>query len=168
MTNEADKNNCEIERLLKKARLVAPSAELKERVTRAAGRAWNEPPAESAWRVAVGRLAAAAVAAVLIVSFANYLSDRALAPWQRQGPVAASLPSSDMDEFLELSYGPLFGQIAAARGPAGHAAFTPLGYLEKVRETLAETEQNGASDTLIPAGGRSRLLPAQPDFYSYS
>ncbi len=168
MIDETGKNGYEIERLLRKARLAEPSAEFKERVIRAAGRAWNEAPARAPWRIGVGRLVGAAVAAVLIVSFANYLSERVLAPWQHRGPVAVSVSSSDLDEFFELSYGPLVGQIAAARAAVGDEAFAPFDYMEKVRETLAETEQGDASDTLTPAGGRSRLLPARPDFYRYS
>jgi hypothetical protein len=168
MIDETDKNGCEIERRLKKARLVEPSAELKERVIRAAGQAWNELPVKALWRIAVGRLAGAAVAAVLIVSFANYVSDRVLAPWQHQGPMVVRVPSSDTDDLFELSYGPLFGQIAAARGATGREPFAPLDYMERIRETLTEAEQGGASDTLTPAGGRSRLLPAPPDFYRYS
>jgi hypothetical protein len=108
------------------------------------------------------------VAAVLIVSFANYLSDRALAPWRSGGALAARVEDSPAEEFLEISYGPLVKRMVAARRSAGRDTFTLPGYMERIRETLTETERSGASDTLAPGEGRSRMVPTGSSCYSWS
>ncbi len=166
--NGMNEENDRIERLLEKARPAEPSAELRERVLCSAGNAWNESATLVPWWNGVRWLAASAAAAVLIVSFANYLSDRALAPWQSGGALAARVEDSPTEEFLEISYGPLLKCIVAARRSAGRDAFTLPGYVERMRETLAETERSGASDTLAPGEGRSRMVPAGSSCHSWS
>jgi hypothetical protein len=159
MTEEHGK----IERLLKSVRPVGPSAELKGRIVGAARDAWQEAQADTPWRIALGRLAAAAVAAAVIVSCANYLSNRAIAPWRPHGPTAAAVRDCGVEEFPEISFGPLLTHVAALRGGAGRDAAGAFAYRERLQEMLAETEHNGPADTSAPVKGRSRLLPGRPE-----
>lgn len=166
--NGMNEENDRIERLLEKARPAEPSAELRERVLCSARNAWNESATLVPWWNGVRWLAASAAAAVLIVSLANYLSDRALAPWQSGGALAARVEDSPPEEFLEISYGPLVKRMVAARRSAGRDVFTLLSYVERMQETLTETERNGTSGTLTPGQNRSRLVPTASSCYSWS
>jgi len=164
--NDRNAENDGIERLLAKAHPAEPSAELRERVTLLARKAWHESPAIIPWWNGVRWPAASAAAAVLIVSFANYLSDRTLAAWQSKRTVAISVQNRPVDEFLEVSYGPVLRHMIAARTSAGRNAFTLFAYMERIRDALAETEQSGDSGILLaPMEGRSRLVPARSGFY---
>ncbi len=162
MTDKADANHAEIEQLLRTVRTAAPSAPLQERVVGAAHRAWNEAATGTAWRVAIGRLAAAAAAAVLIVSGADYLSNRAVAPWRPQGPTTARAADCGVEEFPEVSFGPLLRHVAALHGGGGQDASGALAYRERLQKVLAETEYGVPADTPAPTEGRSRLLPLRP------
>jgi len=165
MTDEADTKRDEIEQLLKNVQPVEPSVQLQKRVVDAARAAWNEAATDVPWRTAIGRLAVAAAAAVFIVSCADYLSNRAIAPWRPQGPPTARAADCNVEEFPEISFGPLLRHVAALHGGAEHDASGALAYRERLQEMLAETEHDGPSDTPAPAEGRSRLLPARLGFY---
>jgi hypothetical protein len=164
MTDEADTNRVEIEQLLQNVRPAEPSALLKNRVVDAARDAWNEAETAVPWRIALGRLAAAAVAAVFIISCANYLSNRMIAPWQPREPTAVNIQNYGVDEFPEISFGPLLGRVAALHDRARRDTPGALAYRERMQKMLAETECGGPSDASAPAEGRSRLLPAPLEF----
>jgi hypothetical protein len=168
MTDKADKEHIEIERLLKTVRPVEASDQRKGRVLDAARRAWNETPADTPWRVALGRLAAAAVAAGFIVSGANYLSNRVIAPWRPQSFTAVDLQTDSVEEFPEISFGPLQGRVAALRSTTERDASAALAHRERLQEMLIETEPDGPADAPAPAKGRSRLPPDRPGFYHCS
>jgi hypothetical protein len=165
MTDETDTNPVEMEQLLKAVRPAGPSALLQEQVVGAARQAWNEAALGTPWRVAIGRLAVAAAAAVFIVSGADYLSNRAIAPWRPQGLTAANVADCSVEEFPEISFGPLLRHVAALHGTAGHDASGALAYRERLHEMLTETEHDSPADTPAPAEGRSRLLPARPELH---
>lgn len=162
MTNEINREYGEVERCLRRVRPVEPSRELKERVTGAAREVWDTAAADTPWRVVMERLVAAAVMAAIIVSCANYLSNRAIAPWRDGRPVATHVEDYSVDEFPEVSFGPLIRHLAAVYRPDAHKAGGMLAYREKIQETLTETELSGPADTIGPGKGRSRLLPARP------
>ena len=63
-----------IEHLLKQARPVAPTPQLKDRVTSAAGKRWSRSPSEIPWQVPLRRLAISAAAGVLVVLMADSFS----------------------------------------------------------------------------------------------
>jgi hypothetical protein len=168
MTDKANSNRVETERLLKNVRPVEPSAPLKERVVGAAHQAWHENATDTPWRIALGRLAAAAVAAIFIVSCANYLSNRAIAPWRSQSPTAVNTQRGSVEEFPEISFGPLLGRVAALQSTTGREVSAALAHREELQEMLIETEPDGPADTPAPTEGRSRMLPARPGFYHYS
>ncbi len=165
MTDEADTKRDELEQLLKSVRPVGPSAPLQERIVGGARAAWNEAATDVPWRVAIGRLAVAAAAAVFIVSCADYLSNRAIAPWRPQGPPTARAADCNVEEFPEISFGPLLRHVAALHGGAEHDASGALAYRERLQEMLAETERSIPADPPAPAKGRSRLLPVRPGLY---
>jgi hypothetical protein len=161
MTNETDRDHSEIKRRLKAVRPAGPSRQLRERVVGATREAWRVMPPETPWRLALGRLAAAAVAAVVIVSCADYLSNRVIAPWQSGEVIAVDVQDDGVEEFPEVSFGPLVKRIAATRTPTGLEASGPLGYVERIQETLAEVEHHDGADAFAPGPGSSYLFPGR-------
>jgi hypothetical protein len=163
--NETDRENNEIECLLRRAKLPEPSAELKERVTSAARHAWDQAAPDVPWQVPVRRLLVSAAAAVLMISLANYCGDHVSAGRQsRESPAVAEVPS-DLGNWPEMPYSTLVRHLAMTNKPVHNpAAF--LEYMEKLREILDESEPTEAPAPRAPVEHRSRLLPTQLNFYS--
>jgi len=158
-----DRDNFEIEQLLRRVRPTEPSPEVRARITGAARAAWNGPATGSAWRIAFRRLAVSTAAAVVMVSAADYASRRAVAPWQSTGPAVARLDPAEIEDWLEMPYSPLVRQLVATRRPAGPDAVTLLDYMERMRETISETEQGHGPEVSPPSEGRSGLLMDRGD-----
>lgn len=167
--NEKDTQNEQIERFMRKAHLHKPSPELKERITAEAAKAWNQTSPELSWQIPLRRLLVSAAAAVFVIWLANCSSDYALAQWRSGGLSIASQQPSNLDELTEMPYSPLARRLVSAdRKPSMADASALRSYTEAVRRILDETQQNGVSKPPAPAEGRSRLLPTQSGFNSYS
>jgi hypothetical protein len=163
--SETGRNNNEIERLLRRAKLPEPSAELKERVTSAARKAWNEASPDIPWQVPVRQLAISAAAAMLMVSLANYYGDHMLTGWQPNGSASAVEEPSDSGDWPQTPYSSLVRHLAMMNKPVRNPSAL-LEYMEKLREILGEREPPEVPDPGAPAGHRSRLLPTRLNFYS--
>jgi hypothetical protein len=157
--NKADKENNDIECLLKKARPAEPSAQLKARITGAAREAWNEPPAEIPWRIGLRRLAISAAAAVLMISCSNYYSVWSVARWQAGPPVAAKMMPTDFEDMPEVPYGPFVQHLIAVRRSSGRDAAVLLQYMERLQDSVDGAELNDGTDELDTVERRSRLAP---------
>jgi hypothetical protein len=164
--SEIDRENNEIERLLRRAKLPEPSAELKERVTSAARKAWDQATPDIPWQVPIRRLAISAAAAVLMISLANYFGDRVLAGGQPPGLAAATAETSDLDDWLEVPCNSFVRHLTNKPSTCSPAAL--LEHLEKVRQILDESEPTEAPDIGDPVEHRSRLLPTRSNFYTWS
>jgi hypothetical protein len=161
--NETSKENDDVERLLRRARLPEPSAELKERVTSAARRAWDQAAPDIPWQVPVRRLGVAAAAAMLMVTLANYCGDSVPADRQSHGFTTTTEEPPDLGDWLQ-PYSPIARHLAmTSKSPRNPAAL--LEYMAKVREFLGEDEHGEAPDAATPVERRSRL-PARLNFYS--
>jgi len=141
---EENREDGEIERLLAKARPAEPSGELKAQVIGAARDVWKETPAEDAWRIGLRRLAVSAAAALLIVSSANYFSNRAVSRWHPGRPVATRMSSADFEDMLETPYGPFMRHLVAMRKSSTPNPSALRDYVDGLRETLGGTEENPA------------------------
>lgn len=157
----------EVERLLKKVRLVEPSEELRAQVVGAARETWEKAPADIPWRVPLRHLGLSAAAAMLIVSCANYYSVRTVAPWQAGRPVAARLASASWEDTPEMPYSPLVRHLIATCGAPASDASALLDYIQSVRKTLEGAEEDDAADGSGPSEHESRLLPAGSKIDSY-
>jgi len=158
--NEMDRENNEIECFLRQAKLPEPSAELKERVTHAARRAWSGGAPDVLWQVPVRRLAISAAAAMLMVSLANYCAGRVPVGRQSREFATSIVEASEPDDWLQMP----------VRHPVNKpSTFTPATlrkHIEKVRQILDESEVTGPSDAGAPVEYKSHLLPARLSFYS--
>jgi len=162
--SEIDRENNEIERLLRRAKLPEPSAELKERVTHAARKAWNEAAPDVPWQIPIRRLAISAAAAVLMISLANYYADRVPAGRPTHEFVASMVETPELDDWLQMPRSRLvrhLGNKASAYSPA-----TLREHMEKARQLLDESESTEPLDAGAPVKYKSRLLPARSNFYS--
>jgi len=167
--NDKDTQNDQLERFMRKTHLHKPSPELKERITAEATKAWNQTPPELSWQTPVRRLIASAAAAVLIIWLANYSSDYTLSRWQSGGLSVASHQPSDFDAPPEIPYSPIARRlVSTGRKPSITDASALRNYAETVLRVLDETQQNGVPKSPAPVEGRSRLLPTQSGFNSYS
>ena len=167
--NEKDLENDKIEHLLRRAHIPEPSPLLKERITNEARKEWNQTSVELPWQIPLRRLVASAAAAVLVISLANYFSDLTLAHWWSGSVPITRLQPSDLDVLPEMPYRPFVRHLVSVnRRPSVTDASALRNYVERVRQILKETQQNGASNEQVPDGGRGRLLPAKPhsDYYS--
>ena len=167
--NDKDTQNEQLESIMRKTHLHKPSPELKERITAEAAKAWNQTSLELSWQIPVRRLIVSAAAAVFVIWLANCSSDYALARWQSGGlPVAHQKPS-DLDALPEIHYSPLARHlVSTGRKPSITNTSALRNYTETVLRILDEAQQNGVSKPPAPTEGRSRLLPTQPGFNSYS
>ncbi len=167
--NDKDTQNEKLERFMRRAHVPEPSPELKERITTEATKAWNQTSPELSWQIPVRRLIVSAAAAVFVIWLANCSSDYALARWQSGDlPVAHQKPSN-LDELLEIHYGPLARHlVSTGRKPSITNASALRNYAETMLLILDEAQQNGVSKPPAPTEGRSRLLQTQPGFNSYS
>ncbi|NQT00625.1 MAG: hypothetical protein HQ580_01235 [Planctomycetes bacterium] len=166
---EKDMENDKIEHLLRRAHPYEPSPLLKERITTEAKKVWEQSSLETPWQIPIRRLIASAVAAVLIISIANFSSDHALERW-RPGDVRATKEQPpDLEILPDMPYRPFVRRMASAnRRPSMTDASALRNYTERVRQVLNEMQQNGVSNQPVPDGGRSRLFPVQPNSDSYS
>ena len=167
--NEKDIENRKIEHLLRKAHIPEPSSLLKEQITTEAKKAWKQSPLETPWQIPVRRLAASAAAAVLIISIANLSSDHALEQWGTGNVRVTKQQSLDLEILPDMPYRPFVRHtVSVNRRPSITNASALRDYTQRLRQVLNEMQQNGVSNQPVPDGGRSRLLPAQPDSDSYS
>lgn len=167
--NNKNTQNEQLERFMRKANLHKPSPELKERITTEATKAWNQTSPELPWQIPVRRLLVSAAAAVFVIWLANCSSDYAMARWQSGGLKIAHQKPSDLDALPEIHYGPLARHlVSTVRKPSITNASALRNHAETVLRILNEARQNGVSKPPAPVEGRSRLLPTQPGFNSYS
>ncbi len=156
----------EIEQRLKQARLVEPSAELKQRTIGAAKEAWKKAPADIPWQVPLRHLAVSAAAAVLIVSCANYFSSAAVAPWQAGRPGTVRMQTARFENMPGMPYSPFVRHLIATSGAPAHDAAVLLNYFQNVRKTLNGAESDDTTDGSGP-GERESRLPAGSKIDSY-
>jgi len=156
------REDSEIERLLRRAKLPEPSAEFKERVTRAARQAWDQVAPDVPWQVPFRRLAVSAAAAVLMVSFANYCGNHVRAGQESRGSVAVE-ETPDLGDGSQVPYSTLVKHLTMTNRSVRNPT-TLVDYMEKLREMLGENEPPEAPDSGAPVDYRSRLLPAQSRF----
>jgi len=169
MTNEKDRQNEQIESLLRKARLSEPSSELKGQITTETRRVWSQTSQEGPWRIPIKRLVASVAAAVSVVWIANISSDNSVARWQTSAPLATRQQPSELEVLPEMPYGPFVKHLTSIR--RGLPATNGSGlrrYVETVRKLLDEVQQNDASKPTAPIGGRSRVYPDRSRSISYS
>ncbi len=162
--NEMSRENNEIERLLRLARLPEPPAELKERVTGAAKKAWNEAAPDVPWQIPIRRLAMSAAAAVLMISLANYYGDCVLAGRQSFGFAATIEQAPELDDWLQVPRSLLVRHLT--NKPSACSPATLREYMEKVRQILDESEPTEPPDAGAPVEYKSRLLPIRSSLYS--
>jgi len=162
--NEISRENHEIERLLRRAKLPEPSAEIKERVTSAARKAWDGAAPDVPWQVPIRRLAVSAAAAVFIVSLANYCGDHAIARRQSRGFAAAMEEPPDPGDWPQMPYSPLVRHLMMTSKSSALNPATLLEYMERVRQILDESDPREAPDAVAPVEHRGRLLPARLNF----
>jgi len=141
-----------IERLLKRVRPQEPSAELEERVQRAAQQAWRYDAAGIPWRIPILRLAVSTAAAAVIVTLANLYGDRASYPRRAPVPAAACVEPCDLDITGGI-------HVSFARYAATTDASALFDHLRAVRETLRETEENRLPQGPGLSNPRSHLPP---------
>jgi len=162
--NEMDRENNEIERLLRQAKLPKPSAELEERVTSAARQAWDQAASDVPWQIPVRRVAISAAAAVLMISFANYWADRVPAGRPTHEFVASTVETPELDDWLQMPCDRLVRHLT--NRPPAFTSATLRKHMEKVRRVLDESESTEPPDAATPVEYKSRLLPARLNFYS--
>ena len=136
-----------IERLLKRVRPQEPSAELEERVQRAAQQAWCKDAADVPWRLAFSTAAAA-----VLVTLANLYGDRASYSPRAPVPAATCVEPCDLDIMGEIP-------VSFARYAATTDTSALFNHLRAVRETLRETEENGLPQGPGLRDPRSHLPP---------
>jgi hypothetical protein len=167
--NAKDAQNKRLEELLRKAHLSEPSPQLQERVAAAAKSAWNQAPLELPWLIPIRRLAASAVAAVVIIGLANFVSDCALARWRAGGALAVNQQASSTEALPEMFYGPLARRLVCLNRQSSEIDASALNsHVEMLRHVLDESQQSEFASPPVPAGGRSRLTPNPSSDNSYS
>jgi len=149
----------EIARVLAEARLPEPSVDLRNRVTKAARAAWNEGPANVPWQIPLRRLALSATAAVVVVALANHLGDVPGPRARPNDPVAASVPSPEVEKLAEMVYGPARSRLTTdGRRSSTVDGATLRERIENIRAVLDDLKNDGTQAQPAPGGGRSRLL----------
>jgi len=154
--SKTDNKHRKTEEVLRRVRPQELSAELKAKVVGTARDAWHKEPANIPWQIPLRRLAASAAAAVLIVSLANLYGDCASVRHPTRTPMAGCAEPCDLDALMNV-YTPLVRYMAAAGRPAQPCASALLDHLERVRETLRETERSESSEEPAPVERKSRL-----------
>jgi hypothetical protein len=167
--NDKDKQNKQLESILKKAHIPGPSPELKKRITAEAAKIWNQTLPEISWRIPVRRLLVSAAAAVFVIWLANSSSDYALLRWQPRRIQVEYRQTPNLDTLTEIPYSPIARKlVTTGRSSPMTDASALRNYTETMLNILDEAQQNGVSKPPAPAEGRSRLLPKQPGLNSYS
>jgi len=158
-------DNERIENLLRRVQLPEPSPQLRERITAEAKKVWTQAPSELPWLIPLRRLVLSAAAAVVIVWLANCFSDYASERWRAVKIVAAAEESGDIDALPELPRGAFIGRLVSVGRQSLQIDASSLNrYMERVRQMLDESRQNGASSPI----GRSRLIPDKAGANLYS
>ena len=165
---ETDEPLDEIEQRLQKARLVEPTDELKARILGAARETWKNEPAEVPWRIPLQRLGLSAVAALLIVSCADYVSNVMVAPWQAGRPAPTRMVAVEWEDETEIPSNPFVRHLIATCGTSACNASALLEYLQSIRETANGTEPDDGADGSGPAVPESQLFPAGSKTRLYS
>lgn len=167
--NEKDAQNEHIESILRKAYVPRLSPELKERITAAAKKAWNQAPEELPWLIPFRRLVASAAAAIIIIWLANYSSERALAQWQSEKVPSTSEQFPGLESLPEIPYGPFVRQLATVnRQPSMIDASALNDHIEVLRHILDEAQQSNITKPSELPGSRSHLISNPPSAISYS
>ncbi len=163
--SEINEEHRETEESLRRVRPQGPSAELKGRVLLAARRAWRQESAHVPWQIPLRRLAASAIAAVLIMSLANLYGNRASGYRPAGAPTAGFAEPCDLDAIMDV-HAPVMRYMAIAGRSAWGGAPALLEHLEMVRDALREAEQTEAAEEPAPVERRSRLLPSPSSLHS--
>lgn len=165
-----DKQYDKAERLLRRARPLEPSDELRERVMHAARKAWKETPAEVPWQIPLRRLALSAAAAIVIVSSSNYFSSWSVVRWRAdraavaRAPLAKA-PPTDSSETWEEPYGPFMQHLVAVRRSSARDPLAVIDSLDKLRRVFEDTQQgtDEVDESDLP-GFKSGRIPAGPNY----
>ena len=153
---ETDKQFDEVERQLQKARPAEPTDELKTRILGAARQTWKNEPAEVPWRIPLRHLGLSAVAALLIVSCANYFSEQAVAPWQAGRPAPTRMVAAAGEDEAEGLSSPFVRHVLATCGTSARSTSALLDYLQSVPETMHGAEPDEAAEGSGPGEPESR------------
>jgi hypothetical protein len=145
--SQADKQNSDIEHLLKQAHPAGPCDRLKERVLQAAREAWHEHPGPTLRRIALRRLAVSAAAAVFLVVVTDAWSDFVVTRSRSASPIARVTDDSQQwaDIEPEIPYGSLLGRMVLASRPAAADPGAMRDYIQRLRDALDQTDDNGAA-----------------------
>ncbi|UCD52223.1 MAG: hypothetical protein JSW27_06200 [Phycisphaerales bacterium] len=157
--NASNPEHERIERLLRRAHLPEPSAQLKDRVTQATRQAWDQASKDVPWRIPLRRLALSAAATVAVVALANHLGKVPGPRAHPHDPVARSVPNAEVEELAETVYSPARRRLTTN----GHRSSTVDGAtlrerIENIRAVLDDLNNDGTQAQPAPGGGRSRLL----------
>ena len=167
--NDKDMQNERIEELLRRAHVVQPSTHLKERITAAAKKVWNQESLELPWLIHFRFLAASAAAAIVIIWLANYTSNCSLGQWS-SGPVrTVNQQPAEIEALPEIPYGPFVRRLVSDNRRSSMIDVSALNdHVESLRHILDETLQSEFAKPPAPIGGRSLLIPNPSSDNSYS
>jgi hypothetical protein len=167
--NEKDAENKQLEDILRKAHVRGPSTELKERITAAAKRAWNQAPTELPWLIPFRRLVASAAAAIVIIWLANYSSDCALAQWESVKFPATIKQPPGLEALPEIPYDPFVRRLVSVNRRSSMIDASALNnHTETLLQILDEAQQSRITKSSEPTSGRSHLISSPPSACSYS
>jgi len=167
--NAPNQEHEKIERLLKHAKLSEPSPQLKGRVIETARAAWRDLAPDVPWQVPLCRLALSAAAAVVLISAANYFSDRVIAQALPDRPAVVDEETPDLTTSLGLPEDSLSRHWVRAGSPASSLDIHSVkAYIDTVRRMLDEAQQQEPSAPLPSTNGRSQESLSRFRFGSWS
>lgn len=167
--NDKDMQNERIEELLKRAHMPEPSTHLKEQITAAAKKVWNQESLELPWLIPFRFLTASAAAAIVIIWLANYTSDCSLGQWSSVLVRTVNQQPAEIEALPEIPYGPFVRRLVSDNRRSSMIDASALNnHVESLRHILDETLQSGFAKPPAPAGGRSLLVPNPSSDNSYS
>jgi len=167
--NDKNKQNERLEELLRRAHMPEPSMHLKERITAAAKKVWNQESLELPWLIPFRFLAASAAAAIVIIWLANYTSDYSLDQWSFGLVRTASQRPAEIEALPEMPYGPFVRRLVSDNRRSSMIDASALNdHAEALRQVLDEIRQNGIAEPPAPTGDRSLLIPNPSSDNSYS
>jgi hypothetical protein len=160
--NASDPEHERIDRLFRRAYLPEPSAQVKDRVTKAARHAWDRASQDIPWRIPLRRLSLSAAAAVVVVALANHLGEVSGPRARPDDPRPASALNPEVEKLVKMVYGSVRGRLVTnGRRPSAVDGATLRDRMENIRAVLDEMEDDRIQAQPAPDGGRSRL-PRNP------
>jgi hypothetical protein len=158
--NDKGMQNERIEELLRRAHVVQPSTQLKERITAAAKKVWNQESLELPWLIPFRFLAASAAAAIVIIWLANYTSNCSLGQWSSGLVRTVNQQPAEIEVLPEIPYGPFVRRLVSDNRRSSMIDASALNnHVESLRHILNETLPSEFVKPPAPIGGRSLLIP---------